>query len=123
MTSSDGKKTYSVEWSGDVSAITSNDNASYWQGYLGYPVIAVLMLQGRISFDRDIATLLAGIPWKQLNKTYRNDYDKAVSHVLKTVELSGSSSVPVVEEVDRIMEQLLALKIGKLPRRKRPPKA
>ena len=29
--SSDGTKTYIVEWSADLRQITSNDNASYWQ--------------------------------------------------------------------------------------------
>ena len=42
VVSSDGTKTYHVEWSPDSNQITSNDNASYWQGYLGYPIIAVL---------------------------------------------------------------------------------
>jgi len=41
VTSSDGTKTYEVETSEDGREISSNDNASYWQGYLGYPAIAV----------------------------------------------------------------------------------
>jgi hypothetical protein len=41
VVSSDGTKTYHVEWSPDSNQITSNDNASYWQGYMGYPIIAV----------------------------------------------------------------------------------
>ena len=42
VTSSDAGKTYEVESSADPPEIASNDNASYWQGYLGYPAIAVL---------------------------------------------------------------------------------
>ena len=44
--SSNGAKTYTVSWENDV--YHSNDNATYWQGYAGYPVIAVLMLQGKL---------------------------------------------------------------------------
>ena len=40
--SSDNKKQYKVQWLDNK--YTSNDNATYWQGYSGYPVIAVLML-------------------------------------------------------------------------------
>jgi len=41
--SSDNTKRYTVTWDGSV--YTSNDNASIWQEYAGYPMIAVLMLQ------------------------------------------------------------------------------
>jgi hypothetical protein len=46
VTSSDASKTYEVETSADGREIASNDNASYWQGYLGYPAIAVLLARG-----------------------------------------------------------------------------
>src|SRR5271156_4892647 len=46
VVSSDGTKTYRVDISADGREISSNDNASYWQGYLGYPAIAVLMARG-----------------------------------------------------------------------------
>ena len=40
---------------------TLNDNASYWQGYLGYPGIAVLMLQGKLPYDKELAQQFAGV--------------------------------------------------------------
>jgi hypothetical protein len=73
VSSSDRKKQYTVEWNEDV--YSSNDNASYWQGYMGYPVIAVLMLQGRISCDSAVAEYFADINWKELNTQYKNQYD------------------------------------------------
>jgi hypothetical protein len=123
VASSDRSKTYSVEWSEDLSAFKSNDNASYWQGYMGYPIIAVLMLLGRLDFSPESAHLLAGIPWKQLNKRFRNDYAKAVDYVLDDMEATrrGAREM-VVAEVDRIMAQIEALELEKLPRRRRPAK-
>lgn len=53
VTSSNGAKTYTVSWENDV--YHSNDNATYWQGYAGYPVIAVLMLQGKLPFNQKLA--------------------------------------------------------------------
>ena len=44
VVSSDGAKKYRVEISADGREISSNDNASYWQGYLGYPAVAVLLI-------------------------------------------------------------------------------
>ena len=63
--SSDGTKTYIVEWSSDLGGITSNDNASYWQRYIGYPIIAVLMVLGRLDFDGTVTQALSGIAWKK----------------------------------------------------------
>ena len=52
VVSSDGTKKYRVEISADGREISSNDNASYWQGYLGYPAIAVLMARGKAACER-----------------------------------------------------------------------
>lgn len=83
--SSERDKTYTVKWSADGRSITSNDNATRWQGYLGYPIIAVLLQTGRIPYDAVAAGALAGVPWHALNKQYKRDYDAAVDHVLSGV--------------------------------------
>src|ERR1700676_4205616 len=67
VTSSDGTKTYEVETNHDGREISSNDNASFWQGYLGYPAIAVMIARGLIDPDPAAVTALAGVPWKELN--------------------------------------------------------
>jgi hypothetical protein len=120
--SSDGTKTYNVEWSADLRQITSNDNASYWQGYLGYPIIAVLMALGRLDFDVRAAQALSGIAWKQMNRRFRNLYDMAVDSVLLNLDVEPGLRQTVVSEVDKIFNQLETLDLEKLPRRRRPPK-
>jgi hypothetical protein len=122
VVSSEGTKMYHVEWSPDLSHITSNDNASYWQGYMGYPIIAVLMALGKLGYRNDVANFLAGVPWKQMNRRFRNDYTKATDSVLDTLEAKGTPRQIVADEVDRIMAQIEGLELEKLPRRKRPPK-
>jgi len=114
--SSDGSKQYTVEWteqnstSGTVIKIASDDNASFWQGYIGYPIIAVLMINDLISFDRTIIDHFKGIPWKTLNKQFGNNYSKAVGIVL-----SGIDDKVMVEkirsEVESIYGQLSALQL------------
>ena len=122
VASSDRSKTYAVEWSEDLRQFTSNDNASYWQGYTGYPIVAVLMLLGRLDFSKETAALLSGIPWKLLNRRFRNDYAKAIESVFDDLEAKGAPREPIIAEVDRILLQLEGLTLEKLPRRKRPPK-
>ncbi len=115
VTSSDNKKEYTVEWSENV--YSSNDNASYWQGYMGYPLIAVLMMQCRIIYDETTATFFKGINWKKLNADHRNDYAKAAGAVLETLAARDISIEHVKEEADNIFEQLRHLDI----RRRRGP--
>ena len=82
VVSSGGDKTYDVEWSEDGRTVTANDNASYWQGYLGYPIVAVLLARGELRAGEDAVAALAGVPWHELNKRHKRDYDAAVAHVL-----------------------------------------
>lgn len=122
VVSSDGTKMYIVEWSPDLRQITSNDNASYWQGYMGYPIIAVLMVLGRLHFDGRVAQALSGIAWKQTNRRVRNDYDKAVESVLLNLNVESGLRQRVASDVDKIFTQLETLGLEALPRRRRPPK-
>jgi len=120
--SSDGSKAYTVEWTDDLAGITSNDNASYWQGYLGYPILAALMALGRLPYDPTVAGWLAGIEWKALNARFRNDYDRAVEFALAGLEDAAARRPAIAAEVDRLYRAVSALKLAKLPRRRPPPK-
>lgn len=119
VTSSDGTKQYTVAWQDDMYA--SNDNASYWQGYMGYPVIAVLMLQGRVSYDKDIASHFRGINWKALNTAHKNKYDKAVAEVMEGLKEKGVDCDKIHAEIRKVYGELNALDIG-YKRGKRPGK-
>lgn len=120
--SSSGRKSYCVEWIPDLQAITANDNASYWQGYMGYPIVAVLMLQGKIRYSSTVAGHLAGISWKELNQKYKRNYDQVIKKVLKDLQNSGVDVAKIEREIESIYSQLQNLKLKRLPRRRRPPK-
>mgnify|MGYP003623413141 CR=1 FL=1 len=95
--SSEGKKTYLVEWDGDV--YSANDNATYWQGYPGYPIIAVLLLQERLPYNREDAFAFKGINWKKLNAAHKNNYAAALAEVLNRLKAEGI-------DVDRLNKNL-----------------
>ena len=90
VTSSDAAKTYEVETSADGREIASNDNASYWQGYLGYPAIAVLLARGMYRAPANVTDALAGIPWKELNRKFKNDYAKTIAEVEQELDRAGT---------------------------------
>lgn len=104
VSSSDGEKSYIVRFAGD--RYSSDDNATYWQGYAGYPVIAVLMLQGRLPYDREEARLWKNINWTQLNKKFKNNYAKAVEEVARERGINPEKSSSEAEKVMDALKQL-----------------
>ena len=104
VSSSDGTKGYTVRFDGD--RYSSDDNATYWRGYAGYPVLAVLMLQGRLPFDEAEASLWRDVNWKEINTRYRNNYAKAVE---ETAEERGIDLKAAYAAAERVMEALRAL--------------
>ena len=85
--SSDGSKEYRVTWD-DGGRYRSNDNATFWQGYAGYPVIMALMLQGRVPFNGEVAAWFKGIPWKALNDAHKRDYAAALTEAFERAGLA-----------------------------------
>lgn len=104
VTSSDRVKTYSVSWEDDV--YSSNDNATYWQGYPGYPVLAVLMLQGKLPLNRQIADMFKDVNWKELNRKYKGDYAKALSEIMDSRGYNRAAIDIVVQGVYARIEAL-----------------
>jgi hypothetical protein len=120
VASSRGDRTYDVEWSDDGRVVTSNDNASYWQGYLGYPVLAVLLARGGLHADEAAVGAMAGVPWHDLNKRFRRDYEAAVAHVLVELADHGGDPALVEREVAAVLDQLATLDLQRGARPGRP---
>ena len=113
VVSSDGTKTYHVKWKDGV--YTSDDNGSRWQGYSGYPILAVLLMQGRLPLDRTVMEAFRGVPWKDLNKKYKNKYAEALAGVLENIRSAGGDPERIRQEIQTVYSALEALK---LPRRR-----
>lgn len=114
VTSSDGSKTYTVKWDGNT--YRSTDSATYWQGYPGYPVIAALMVQGKIPFEEHVADWFAGIPWKKLNDAHKRDYDAALQEAYSIAGLSDEQIDEARKCAEADMDALkgLDIQVGRL---------
>lgn len=86
VVSSEGNKIYTVIYDEKTRTIGANDNGSYWQGYLGYPAIAYLMIQKKLSYDEGLAQSLKGISWKKINTKYKNDFAKTEAEIYGKVD-------------------------------------
>lgn len=107
--SSNRTKEYTVTWKDGI--YTSNDNASYWGGYAGYPIIAMLMLQGKLPLDRSIAKYFKGIDWTKLNAKHKANYAKAVSEITDGLKAEGIDRDAIIKEVNEIYHQIELLAI------------
>jgi hypothetical protein len=121
--SSGRDRTYTVEWTVDLGSVTANDNASYWQGYVGYPIVAVLLTLGVLRADEHVVGQLAGIQWHELNARFKRDYDAAVGSVLTALAQQGADRARIEAEVAGVMAQLATLELERTGRGRRPPKA
>jgi hypothetical protein len=99
VASSDRSRTYTVRW--EDMTYASDDNATYWQGYPGYPVLAVLLLKGILEYDEKAVMKMHDIPWKALNDRHKRKYAEALKEALETVRSSGETT----EDVERLAEK------------------
>ncbi len=115
VTSSNGARTYDVWWDGD--AVFANDNASKWQGYAGYPIVAVLLELGRLRADPALMAPLAGVDWHALNERFKRRYDEAVELVLAEAARNGADADAIAAAARDVAAQLAALRPTRLARR------
>lgn len=114
VTSSDGTHDYHLKWN-NSNMYFSNDNSTYWQCYPGYPVIAILLLQGKLTYDAKIAEYFKGINWHELNKKNSNDYCK--SYLDSISKYDEDTKKKINNNINKVYEELKVLDI-KITRRR-----
>lgn len=105
--SSNGEKEYLIKWKDNL--YYSNDNSSYWQGIIGYPVIAVLMMQNKLSLNKDILKYFKGINWNELNKETKRNYELSLEKVLEKVSLEEKELI--YKEINKVYDEIKNLNI------------
>lgn len=103
VVSSDGSRNYVVYVDRDRGLVYSNDNGTMYRGYVGYPIISVLMMMGVLSFDKELSDGLKGIPWRELNEKYKN-YSMVMEVIRGKV---GEAKWPLYEKfINKVMDEL-----------------
>lgn len=103
--SSTGEKQYTVLFHDQEYA--SNDSATYWQGYPGYPIIALWMKQGILPYKEDIAMQFQGVAWKILNTKYKRDYKAVVEALYEDMDPLIVNDIRL--EIEAVYEQMKVL--------------
>ncbi|MEI6462536.1 MAG: hypothetical protein WCO33_02600 [bacterium] len=120
--SSSKDKFYTIEYDKNTNSIMSNDNMAFYVGEVSYPMVALLLSNGTIEYDKEILKPLSGIKWKEINQKNRNDYMKSVAEVLANLKSKGHDILIVEKEVDRIYSEVLKLNLKMLGQKVFPPK-
>lgn len=121
--SSSRGKYYDVTYDPASNAITANDNASYYAGYLGYPSIAFLLKAEVVKYDQSIVTYFKGFAWKDINQKFKNDFAKTDAYI--DGEIADHYGVDIDQlhaALDRIFDAIISLRLNKLATTKKPPK-
>lgn len=103
--SSNRTKTYLIKWNDNL--YYSNDNSTYWQGYPGYPVIAILMLQNKLTCNKDLLKYFKDINWNELNKKNKRNYRNSLEDVLENI----SEKDWINQEIDKVYKEIEQLDI------------
>ena len=120
--SSSRNKYYIVNYDEKNNAIVSNDNGSYYVGYVGYPAIAYLMLKEKLLFNQKYADALKDIHWKDLNTKFNNDYFLVEEFIHKHYLEKHNISIKKFKLfIEKVLEEIQTLQLKKLPFPSLPP--
>lgn len=117
--SSSGNKFYDVEYDADSGSIMTNDNGSYWKGYLGYPAIAYLMSKSVLTYDTTLGSLMQGIAWKDINTKFKNDFQKTLEFICK--DLFAETRESLYDYVRSVQREIVGLNLSLLGKKTQPP--
>lgn len=118
VVSSNGDKTYTVEYDPENQTIVSDNNEDFWQKRMGYPSIAYVLQTKMIPYNPKAGELMTGVNWKKLNASNRRNYELSIETVLSN--LSPADRKLVKDEVTNISKNLKALKLNMPEHLKRP---
>ncbi len=109
---SEGDRVYRVFLNLGDGLADSDDNGTRFRNYVGYPIIAFMMVKGLIPYLPRIGELLKGLKWHSLNERYKSY--RAVEYYVKEI-LARKGVEP--GEVDRYIEEAIRM-LSKIELRK-----
>lgn len=120
--SSSGDKVYDIQYDPINGSIMSNDNSAFYTYSLSYPMIAYLMLIGKIPYQQKLLEILKDICWKDINQKFKNDYEKSIKLVLGELKSEGEDVDFIRMEIQKIYNFVCKLEIKTFGKLQRPSK-
>lgn len=111
--SSTGDRKYKVKVDMNLRKVFSDDNGTLYRNYIGYPIIAFLMLKGIIPYDRNLAAALKGINWRRLNEMYKN-YSLVEKYVKNLLRNKGFNEEYIDKFINDVLTALRTLSLERM---------
>ncbi len=114
--SSDNTRVYTVwlhQMADDVWQVCSTDNGTVYRGYVGYPIIAVLIMKEVLPYDEELARSLSRVPWRRLNDKYKRYY--VVERIVKSRYIPAGKLQRLDELVAEMEYRLKRMKFNYVP--------
>jgi hypothetical protein len=105
VVSSEGDRVYNVVVEGGF--VYSNDNGTLYRGYIGYPILACLIAEGKLPIDAELGEKLKGVPWRRLNEQYKR-YEEVLVRVLTE---RGIERERAEAYIDAVLRRLAAMRL------------
>lgn len=115
-------KFYDIVFDPVVGSIMSNDNTSYYKQSFSYPMVAYLMLAGEVPYEEKLLEYLKDVCWEDINKHFKNDYDKSLKAVWGELKSEGTDVNFVRSETQKIYDFVCAMQLKTLGEIQRPVK-
>jgi len=111
---------YDIKYDPIIGSIMSNDNAAFYTKSLSYPMIAFLMLIGKIPYEQKLLEIFRDICWEDIYKEFKNDYDKSIKAVLGELKREGEDVEFIRKETEKIYNFVCKLEIKTLGELQKP---
>ncbi|MEM1775164.1 MAG: hypothetical protein QW721_02045 [Desulfurococcaceae archaeon] len=99
-----------IEESMGVYRAYSNDNGTLHRGYVGYPILAFMIVKNILPVDNDVIRAMTGIPWKELNERYQK-YAIVENIVISRAERLGVPRSVIDDYINVVFKKLGLMKI------------
>jgi hypothetical protein len=119
--SSSRNKYYTITYNPNTNQIMTNDNATWYVGYLGYPALSLLLHLQVITYDLSILQYFIDIPFKDINQKYNNDFTKAQTEINQLLISRGCNTDQMTTSLDNIYDKLSKMKLKPLGTKVQPP--
>lgn len=95
---------------GEFYRVYSNDNGTMHRGYVGYPILAFMIIKGVLPRDNEVIRAMAGVPWKELNERYQK-YAVVENIVITRAERMGVPRSIIDDYINIVFKRLSLLKV------------
>ena len=113
-------RVYDIQYDPVNGSIMSNDNAAFYTYSLSYPIIAYLMLIGKIPYQKKLLEIFKDVCWKDINQHFKNNYDKSIRFVLEGFKKEGQDIDFIKMEIKGTYDFACNLQIKTLGKLQRP---